>query len=168
MGGPSAAIVVAELAELGARRLVRTGTCGGLDPALGLGDLLVVTEALSRDGASAALGAHGSLVPDRALTQALEAAAGTRAHRGQVVSTDLFYDTREGEEREWVAAGALAVEMESATLFALARRRGLQAASLLAVSDRLIPSRARIEPDRLRSAERRLGEVAVAALAAET
>ena len=41
MGGPSAAIVIAELAELGARRLLRTGTCGALDPAFGLGDLLV-------------------------------------------------------------------------------------------------------------------------------
>src|SRR5579872_1401298 len=43
MGGPSAAIVVAELADLGARRVIRIGTCGALNPALALGDLLVVT-----------------------------------------------------------------------------------------------------------------------------
>lgn len=167
MGGPSAAIVIAELAELGARRLVRTGTCGGLDPALALGDLLLVTEALPRDGASAALGVPAPLSPDQTLAQSLQAAAGPEAHTGKVVSTDLFYDGPEGEEREWAAAGALAVEMESATLFALARRRNLQAASLLVVSDTLIPSRSRIEPDQLRAAERRLGEVAAAALSAE-
>src|ERR1700760_1072007 len=46
MGGPSAAIVITELAELGARTLVRVGTCGALQRSLALGDLLVVTEAL--------------------------------------------------------------------------------------------------------------------------
>src|SRR5579884_1164116 len=60
MGGPSAAIVVAELAELGARRLIRVGTCGALDPSLSLGQLVVVGEALPEDGASAALGARGA------------------------------------------------------------------------------------------------------------
>src|ERR1700751_1224833 len=43
MGGPSAAIVISELMDLGARRLVRIGTCGALDPALSLGELFVVT-----------------------------------------------------------------------------------------------------------------------------
>src|ERR1700760_4133670 len=41
MGGPSAAIVIAELADLGARRLLRVGTCGALAPGLELGDLLI-------------------------------------------------------------------------------------------------------------------------------
>src|SRR5438067_10659104 len=40
MGGPSAAIVITELAQLGASWLVRVGTCGALDPSLKLGDLL--------------------------------------------------------------------------------------------------------------------------------
>src|ERR1700753_2733261 len=50
MGGPSAAIVIAELADLGARRLLRVGTCGALDGALALGELLIVAEAVSADG----------------------------------------------------------------------------------------------------------------------
>ena len=33
MGGPSAAIVLTELISLGARRLIRVGTCGALSPA---------------------------------------------------------------------------------------------------------------------------------------
>ncbi len=164
MGGPSAAIVLAELVALGARLLVRIGTCGGLDPALGLGDLLVVTEALPRDGASAALGAHGRLSGDPHLTGALLAAAGPNGHSGPIVSTDLFYDGAEGEEREWLDAGARAVEMETATLFAFARRRELPAAAVLIISDILLPSRVRITPPELEAAERRLGEVAVAAL----
>jgi DeoD family purine-nucleoside phosphorylase len=160
VGGPSAAIVIHELIDLGARRLVRTGTCGGLQAHLRLGDLVVVTEAIAADGASRALGAgetiHGS--PD--LLPALTAAA---EHAGPVVSTDLFYDGR-GLERQWSEGGALAVEMEAATLYALAGARGVQAAALLVVSDLVLPERVRIGQDDLRSAEQRMGQVALRAL----
>src|SRR5437660_441067 len=133
MGGPSAAIVIAELADLGARRVLRVGTCGALDATLELGDLLVVTEAIPDDGASRSLAPERELSPDPALLAALLAADGERVRSGAVVSTDLFYDGPEGEERRWVAAGAIAVEMETATLLALAARRALKAASLLLV-----------------------------------
>ena len=76
MGGPSAAIVVAELSDLGAQRLIRIGTCGALNPALALGDLLVVTEAISADGTSRALGAENRLPPDPDLLAALLEAGG--------------------------------------------------------------------------------------------
>jgi purine-nucleoside phosphorylase len=81
-----------------------------------------------------------------------------------VVSTDLFYDSPPGQEREWLAAGARAVEMEAATVFALAGRRSLQAGALLIVSDQLLPSRRRIAPVALRKAEHRAGTVAFSAL----
>jgi uridine phosphorylase len=165
MGGPSAAIVISELADLGARRLVRVGTCGALSPALGLGDLLLVGEAICADGASQALGAAERATPDRELSTALRAAGGDALLSGTVASTDLFYDSPDGQERGWARAGALAVEMESATLFALAARRGLQAASLLIVSDLLFPARVRIETEALRAAEQRIGELAVLGLA---
>jgi DeoD family purine-nucleoside phosphorylase len=165
MGGPSAAIVISELAELGARLLVRVGTCGALDEALALGDLVLVTESLSEDGTSRALGDRGALIPDAELAQALTQAAGGDLRAGRVVSTDLFYDTPASELARWIQAGALAVEMESATLLALADRRGLRAASLLAVSD-IVKTGAHIADDDLRAAETRLGETAMAALAA--
>ena len=56
MGGPSAAIVIAELADLGARRLLRVGTCGALEPSLSLGDLVIASESIALDGTSRALG----------------------------------------------------------------------------------------------------------------
>jgi uridine phosphorylase len=92
-------------------------------------------------------------------------AAGDGGHSGPVVSTDLFYDGEAGAEEAWRAAGALAVEMETATLFALAQRRGLHAGSVLIVSDILLPARRRIEIAALREAEHRVGELALAALA---
>jgi uridine phosphorylase len=167
MGGPSAAIVIAELHELGARTMIRVGTCGALHPALVLGELLVVTEALSADGTSRALGAGDRVSGDPALLELLTAAGGAGTARGPVVSTDLFYDGRDGEERDWLEQGARAVEMEAATLFALATRRDFAAGAVLIVSDVLSPQRTRIDADALATAELRLGTVASAALAAE-
>jgi DeoD family purine-nucleoside phosphorylase len=164
MGGPSAAIVIAELANLGVRTLIRVGTCGALAAELALGDLVVVTEALSFDGTSGVLARDARLLPDPGLCDLLAASALARDHRGPVASTDLFYDGPPGEEERWREAGALAVEMETATLFALAGRRLLRAASVLLVSDLLAPSRARIDDEALQEGERRLGQAAAEAL----
>lgn len=164
MGGPSAAIVVAELADLGARRLLRIGTCGALSPTLRLGELLIVTEAIPCDGTSRALGASARALPDEQLTEALRLAGAGRVHAAPVVSTDLFYDTAEDEEHRWIDAGAFAVEMETAALLTLARRRGLRAGSLLLVSDLVAGPRERISARELREAEQRLGELALRAM----
>jgi DeoD family purine-nucleoside phosphorylase len=164
MGGPSAAIVVSELAELGARRLLRVGTCGALDSSLVLGELLIASQALAADGTSRALGARERVDPAPDVLATLVAAAGGAARTGLVASTDLFYDDRGDSEQRWLAAGAVAVEMETATLFAVADTRGLQAGSLLIVTDLLLPSRVRIAPEDLREAELRMGELAVRAL----
>ncbi|MGI8411144.1 MAG: purine-nucleoside phosphorylase [Solirubrobacteraceae bacterium] len=165
MGGPSAAIVIAELAQLGARRLVRVGTCGALDPSLELGDLVIATESIVADGTSRALGASERAPAGPVLLAALAAAGELTTRSGAVVSTDLFYDGADGREQDWIAAGALAVEMETATLFTLAARRGLSAGSVLVVSDVVLPNRVRIDPETLAKAERQMGELAARALA---
>src|ERR1700757_1983520 len=85
MGGPSAAIVIAELAALGATTLVRVGTCGALDDSLALGQLLVATEALAADGTSRALGAGDRVAADPQLLERLLHAAGPRGPHGPVV-----------------------------------------------------------------------------------
>jgi uridine phosphorylase len=164
MGGPSAAIVIAELAELGARTLLRVGTCGALAPELELGQLLVATEALADDGTSRALGAGERVAADAALLGLLRA-ADPDVTAGAVVSTDLFYDAPPGAAHAWASAGALAVEMEAATLFALAARRGCAAAAALIVSDAVLPGpRVRIAQEQLEPAVARLGELAARAL----
>jgi len=162
MGGPSAAIVLEELVELGARRIVRVGTCGALADGLLLGSLLVADGVLAEDGTSRALGASGTLQPDPVLYAALRAAA-SDAGTGLVVSSDLFYDPDPARARAWAAAGALAVEMEAATLLAVAARRGVTAAVVLAVSD-TVENGARIGPEALERAEAELGRVGLAAL----
>jgi DeoD family purine-nucleoside phosphorylase len=171
MGGPSTAIVVAELHDLGAQRLLRVGTCGGLEPDLELGQLLVADRALPQDGTSRSLGAAQATEPDADLLSRLLQAArkqgnGSHSRSGTVVSTDLFYDGPADEVERWRAAGAVAVEMEAAALFALARRRGFQAGAVLIVSDLLVGSRKRIGVEELRAAEHGLGELALSALCA--
>jgi uridine phosphorylase len=173
MGGPSAAIVASELVELGARRLLRVGTCGGLDPQLSLGQPLVVTEAIADDGTSVALGGHAPLarvVAPGDLTRALLDAAANAYHAarrpatsGPIVSSDLFYDAEDRVDT-WIARGARAVEMETAAIFTLAARRGVQAGCVLLVSNMLTGTTDYIDQSTLHDAELTLGVLAVAAL----
>jgi DeoD family purine-nucleoside phosphorylase len=162
MGGPSAAIVAEELVDLGARTLVRIGTCGALVPELALGDLLAVAAAIGADGASRALGAEGAVAGDARLTEALVDAG---ARPATVVTTDLFYDPRAELPDRWRADGAEAVEMEAAAILAVAARRGVRAACLLAVTDQLTDGRVRMEQDAIEAIGVELGRTALRALA---
>jgi DeoD family purine-nucleoside phosphorylase len=156
MGGPSAAIVTEELIRLGARRLLRVGTCGALAPGLALGELVIAETALPHDGASRALGASAPLPADATLLEALRAAA-PDAHQGPVLSSDLFYDPDPHHPPE-----AVAIEMEAATIFAVAAQHGLPAACILAVSD-IVATHERIGDEALAAAEEALGRAAAAA-----
>lgn len=164
MGGPSAAIVAGELHRLGARRMIRVGTCAALDPELGLGELVVAEQAVVGDGTSRALGAGETVEPDKALLAALTDGADSAARLGRVASSDLVYEELETPNRDWMAAGAAVVEMETAALLTLAGRRGFAAAAILIVSN-LLASHRRIDPESLVAAEERAGAVAAAALA---
>jgi uridine phosphorylase len=172
MGGPSAAIVLQELAELGVRRAIRVGTCGALAPDLGHGELIVASDALAEDGASRALGAGEVAEPDPDLTGRLSAALPAGPAPVRIVTTDLFYDTDAGDEGPpqtradaWLRRGAVAVEMEAATLFALGSRLGVATACVLAVSDTFEDGRRRrIDDEQLADAAARMGSVAAEAL----
>jgi DeoD family purine-nucleoside phosphorylase len=171
MGGPSAAIIASELVELGARQLLRIGTCGGLSDELELGQLIVVPEAIADDGTSCALGGHERMARVAApglLTRALVGAADVGSGQlatavGPVVSADLFYDADDRIDA-WVAAGALAVEMETAAIFTLAAKRGVEAGCVVLVSNAVVGEPGYLNPEALHAAELRLGELAVAAL----
>jgi DeoD family purine-nucleoside phosphorylase len=167
MGGPSAAIVLSELIVLGVRRAIRVGTCGALDPSLGLGELLIAREAICMDGTSRALGAGERAPADRSLTAALRRSAPS-ARVGTIVSVDLFYEA-DGQRTDPHAGAqqALAVEMEAATLFALGAGKGMAVGCILAVTDvfERDGARVRIDERSLLQAAERMGVAAVAALA---
>lgn len=164
MGGPSAAIVIEELMQLGARSLVRIGTCGALRQGLELGRLVAVQEVVAADGVSQALGVGPRLRPDSRLTRALIDGGATAV---TAVSTDLFYDPRDGAEADRLRAGADVIEMEAAALLSLTAARGVSAAVVLAVSDLLVEgSRRRIDAEALEQAGLDLGRAGYSALTA--
>jgi DeoD family purine-nucleoside phosphorylase len=178
MGGPSAAIVLHELIELGARRAIRVGTCGALDPSLGLGDLVVAREAIAADGASVLLSGAtpnaGDSTPrthaDAGLATSLGEIVAARARpslvEATIVSTDLFYEADTDRGAHWRKEGAAAVEMEASALFAVGAGAGIEVACLLAVSDVFDESgaRTRIDDHGLLEAAEEMGRAAVAAL----
>ena len=162
MGGPSAAIVCEELIALGARRLVRIGTCGALDPDISLGTLLAAERVLPADGTSAALGAREPLEPDAGLLAGLVAAG---ARPVTVASSDLFYDPRDDAAASLAGRGAVAVEMEAATILQVAARHGVAAACVLGVSDVVSSDGARrMSQDELAELGVRVGEAGYAAV----
>jgi uridine phosphorylase len=166
MGGPSAAIVCEELIELGARRIVRVGSGRALAAGLAPGALVVPDVVRGEDGASRALGAVGPQPADPELLAALRA-AGNGAATGPVVSADLFYDPDPARAAGWAADGALAVELETAAVFAVAARHGAQVACVLAVTADA-SGRTRIEPEALERAEGELGRCAAAAVSSSS
>ncbi len=163
IGGPSAAIVLEELCDLGLQRAIRIGSCGALSEALDLGQLICADRLIAADGTSKALIGEEPLVPDQQMTALLAAQAD---HYGPVVSADLFYERGSERIEGWKRSGAIAVEMEAAALLAVARLRSIHLAVLLMVSDQSAGAGARLEGVALERATERLGRAAVAALLA--
>ena len=157
MGCPSTAIVTEELARLGARNLLRVGTCGGYHREMELGDLVIATAATPADGTVSSItqgvpyapAAHFDVV--HAAHHAAES-AGRRTFVGPIVSSDLFYDPEEKPARLWGELGVLAVEMEAAAIFTLCAMRGVRAGCLLTVSDTIGEETVRISDEDLRNA----------------
>ena len=162
IGGPSTAVVVEELAKLGARTLIRVGNSGALADEVELGDYVVTTASVRDDGTSKSYvvpaypaSAHYQVVS--ALVEAAEA-SGHRHHTGVTWSVDGFYARNrvlgekgqtlpmsyEGFEQSWMRdllgdmkkARVLNIEMESSTILTLANLFGLRAGCICTVSDR--------------------------------
>jgi purine-nucleoside phosphorylase len=140
MGCPSTAIVTEELIQLGAKNLLRVGTCGGYHPEMELGDLVIATAATPQDGTVSSItqgvpyapAAHFDLVH-----AAYHAAkdAGRKLFLGPIVTADLFYDPEEDPQKLWHSLGVLAVEMEASAIFTLSAMHGVRAGCLLTVSN---------------------------------
>ena len=174
LGGPSAAMVLAQLAGLGVKRAVGVGTCRALDPGLRLGDLMMVSEAIGADGVSRELSAGpaeagarpagdpATLHPDAQLGAALSSAAEADGVRpGCVASTDLLGELDGRAPEHWRERGAAALEMVTAPLFATGERCGIAVAALLAVSD---AGGEAIAEEPLQEASIRMGRLALAAM----
>ena len=145
IGGPGTSIAVEELAQLGVRTFIRTGTTGAIQPGIDVGSVIITNGSVRLDGASRDFAPITyPAVADYHCTVALvdSAASLGLAHRvGITASTDTFYP---GQERydtvsgyvprhlqrtrdEWERLGVLNYEMESATLFTMCSANGWRA-----------------------------------------
>ncbi len=148
MGGPSTAIGVEELYRTGVSTFIRVGTCGGMQPEIVGGDLVVATGAIRMEGttreyAPIEFPAVASLDVTNALIGSARD-AGFTCHAGVVECKDSFYGQHEPDRmpvsyelqnkwEAWKRAGALASEMESAALFILASFLRARAGCVLSV-----------------------------------
>ena len=140
MGAPSAAIVVEELAMLGATTVIRIGTCGGAGADVHPSDLVIATAACPLDGTTRqylggdAYAPAASFEVVRALVDAT-GAADIRHHVGLIATVDALYSVTPGWSETWAARGVLAQEMEASAVFTVAALRGLQAGCILVASN---------------------------------
>jgi uridine phosphorylase len=142
IGCPSAAIAVEELARVGCETFVRVGTTGALQTGIEVGDMIVASGAAKFEGTSKRYeSVRFPAVPDfdvlRALVDGAEA-RGEDVHVGPIASDDAYYAEEGGFVTDCEAAGILSVEMEAATLFTLARRKGLRAGAICTVDGNLV------------------------------
>ena len=142
IGCPSAAIAVEELSNVSVETFVRVGTTGALQSDIDIGDMIVGTGAAKNEGTSKRYeDEEYPAVPDYDVLSALVDAAeanGEDVHVGPIASDDAYYAETDEDVRDWEQAGILSVEMEAATVFTLARRKGLQAGAICTVDGNLV------------------------------
>ena len=148
MGGPSTAIAVEELSQIGVSTLIRIGTCGGMAEQIVGGDVVIATGAIRQDGTSKEyVPVEFPAIADLNVTNSLIQAAKNLEvtwHAGVVQCKDSFYGQHSPDRmpigyelkdkwQAWIKAGCLASEMESATLFIVAQILGVKAGCVLSV-----------------------------------
>jgi uridine phosphorylase len=151
IGAPSAAIATEELAAVGVERFVRVGTCGALQSHIDIGDMVVATGAAKDEGTSRRYeDVAVPAVPEYETLSALVAAAEANDETvqvGPVATDDAFYAETEAYVAAWEDAGLLAVEMEAAAIFSIARRKGLAAGAICTVDGNLVEGTQKGETD---------------------
>jgi uridine phosphorylase len=151
IGAPSAAIAAEELHAVGVEQLIRVGTCGALQSGIEIGDMIVATGAAKDEGTTKRYeAATVPAVPGYAVLSALVDTATDRdapVHVGPIATDDAFYAETGSVVERWEAAGLLAVEMETAALFTMARRHGMGAGAICTVDGNLVAGTQKGETD---------------------
>ena len=167
MGCPSAGIVIEELTQLGVKRIVRVGTCGGLQPDLKIGDLIVALSATPADATPTHLiggEPHAPTADWEIVHGAVHHAKhlGKPVRVGPIVSSDVFYNPDGDQYRRWSDRGILAVEMEAAMLFTVGALKRIQTGCLLIVSDVVVEGEfVRISDEEMQRAVDEMTELAL-------
>ena len=123
---------------LGTSLVIQTGCCGALTDSIQAGDLVCVTSAYCGEGA-----AQYYLPQTQEINASLELVEGMSSlrttsvvtHKGRIWTTSALLAEGIAEIRDWAHQGYIAVDMETASTFAVAEYFGMQRLSLLFVFD---------------------------------
>lgn len=154
MGIPSISLYAWELIhDFGVKKLVRVGSCGSLQKDLNLYDVVIGQAACTDSNFLSQYNLPGTYAPiasyrliEDVRNRAKE--AGITTHVGNVLSSDVFYNYQDDVNQRWAAMGVLAVEMESAGLYATAAEAGVEAQGIFTVSDNIVTGEATTASER--------------------
>jgi uridine phosphorylase len=172
VGGPATALVAEQLIALGAGRIISVGTAGGLQRGVAIGEQVICTRAFRDEGVSRHYLSRGQYAyPSTLLTTSLRLHAGFSdgtIRAGTTWTIDAPYRETVNKVMRHNRAGTLTVEMEAASLFAVASHRQVEAAAAFVISDLVLPElrRPRDSPRTVPEALDQLAEAAIAALLA--
>lgn len=144
MGVPSISIYANELiTSYGVKNLIRVGTCGSLQENVKIRDIVLAMSAstdsninkIRFSGMDYAPTASFNLLK-KAYDKAIDLKLDVKV--GNIFTSDTFYNDNPDSWKIWADFGALAVEMETAGLYTLAAKYGVNALTILTVSDSLV------------------------------
>lgn len=139
IGGPYAVLIAEQLHAAGSRLIVGLTSSGRLAPDLPIPCLIVATSAIRDEGTSYHyLPPSSEVVSPTPIVAHLErelSTTGWNVRSGTVWTTDAPYRETQSEIDKWAAEGALAVEMQTASLFAFGTARNANVASVAMVSN---------------------------------
>ncbi|AEI43830.1 purine-nucleoside phosphorylase [Paenibacillus mucilaginosus] len=144
MGLPSMSIYANELiTEYGVKNLIRVGTCGGMQEHVRVRDVVLAQAACTDSSMNRHVFGGYDFAPVASFPLLLAAyergtAKGMKLHVGNVFSSDSFYRDDKSVVQKLMAHGVLGVEMETTALYTLAAKHGVNALTILTVSDHLI------------------------------
>lgn len=166
MGIPSISLYSYELIHFfGVKNLIRIGSCGAIQADMELYDVVIAQGASTDSNYLSQFGVSGQWAPlssYRLLERAKKAAdeRGQRTHVGNVLSSDIFYNADPDALGAWMKMGVLAVEMETAGLFANAAAAGVDALGIFTVSDQIV-TEAKTTPEERQTAFTGMMEIAL-------
>lgn len=169
MGIPSNLIYTHELInDYGVKQIIRVGSAGSYQKEVKLNDLVVALAASTDSSFNANRFPNATFAPtvsfgllQKALRYAAEHKIDLKA--GNVLSSDTFYDDNLEHYKQWADYGVLCVEMETAGLYTLAAKFGIDALALLTISDSLV-THERLDHDERESSFNRMIEMALSVL----
>lgn len=144
MGIPSALIYCHELInDYGVKNLIRVGSAGSYQENVKLRDIIIAMAASSTSGINNARFVNADYAPTANFNLFLNASLYARNNNipikaGNVLSADEFYEDDPEAYKKWARYGVLCVEMETAGLYTIAAKHGVNALSILTISDSLV------------------------------